>query len=79
MVVRHNCYVINPMRMRISFLEGEKEREMPCEISHLGYFRAVCARAVGVRLDLGKCRWETENGKSAICATQGYQQCLSGA
>lgn len=63
---------------------------MLCEISYLGWlcqvslkhpqdlspFRAVSARAVGVKLDLGKCRWETESGKNAICARQGYQAML---
>lgn len=60
------------------------------KLSHLGWlcrgsikhpqdlspFRAVCTRAVGVRLDLGKCRWGTENGKDAFCAMQGYQAML---
>lgn len=63
---------------------------MPCEISYLGWlcqvpvehpqdlspFRAVRACAVGVRLHLGKCRRETENGKTTICAMQGHQMML---
>lgn len=40
-IIKHKCYVINHVRMRISFLKHEKEKEMHCEISSLHWLGKV--------------------------------------
>jgi len=41
MIVRRNCYMINHIKMRISFLKDEKEKKMQCEISHSSWLGQV--------------------------------------
>ena len=41
MVIRHNCDVINHVKMRVSFRKHEKEKKMQCKISHSGWLGKV--------------------------------------
>lgn len=41
MVIRHNCDVINHVKMRILFRKHEKKKKMQCKISHSGWLGKV--------------------------------------
>lgn len=81
MVIRHNCYVINHVKMRISFLKGEKEK-MQCEIPHsawlgqvsinhpqdLSHLGAAFEHAVGRKAGLGNVQmWNMSMAKCHLC------------